>query len=65
MNEKLREFFIMSEQDYAECQLKILAENKSGKPTKETEQDFMYSSGAYDACKNIAKIMKIKYSFCL
>lgn len=65
MNEKLREFFILCEKDYATSELQVLAGNKAGKVPKEVEQEFMYSIGAYDTCKNIAKIMNIKYSFCL
>lgn len=61
--EKLREFFISCEQDYAESELKVLSETKSGQPTKETGQSFMYSCGSYDTCKNIAKLLKVDYSF--
>ena len=60
---ELHNFFVMSEQDYATSELQVMAETKAEKPTKQTENDFLYSRACYDTCKNVSRILGIKYSF--
>jgi hypothetical protein len=54
----LHDYIVMSEQELASDQLKLI-----GGKTTEKELNYMFSQGAYNACKSIAKILKIKYNF--
>jgi hypothetical protein len=61
---KILDYFVVSEQDLAIEQLGIMAQKKArGEITKEKELTFMFSQGAYAACKKMAKILNIKYNF--
>lgn len=62
----IKDLFVAVEKELARDTLRCMGLDEQKRTKAERERiskEFMYSQGAYDNCKQVAKILNIKYKF--